>query len=402
MDEFLENKRTETELYIHIPFCMKKCLYCDFPSGAYGSEIRRRYTKALMRELLYQAERMDDCDITTIYIGGGTPTWLEEKYMEKIIRTVYRYFHVRPDAEFTMECNPATAAEKTLTLYRSLGVNRLSIGLQSSDENELKTLGRVHSYSEFLNTFQYARNAGFDNVNVDIMTGIPGQTPVSLKKTLSDVTGLRPEHISCYSLIVEEGTPFYDLYEEDVKKREKGLPTEELPDEDQEYELGKIAQHYLTEHGYGQYEISNYAHMGKACRHNIGYWQRVPYLGVGLGAASLLDNIRYTNTKDIYEYLSKVEAGDFPIYESAEAVSRRGQMEEFMFLGLRMNEGVSRRDFEKTFGVSVDAMYGEVMEKLVSEGLLVYSEGRIRLTELGADLSNYALSFFLFSDDSKA
>lgn len=399
MDETTQEKRTETEIYIHIPFCMKKCLYCDFPSGAYGSDIRRRYTKALLRELLYQAERMDDCDITTVYIGGGTPTWLEEKLMEKVIRAVYKYFHVRPDAEFTMEANPATASEKTLALYHSLGVNRLSIGLQSADETELKTLGRVHTYSEFLNTYEYARNAGFDNINVDLMSGIPGQTPATLKKSLTDVTGLRPEHISCYSLIVEPGTPFYDLYEEDVERREKGLSTEFLPNEDQEYELGKFAQKFLTEHGYGQYEISNYARMGKACRHNIGYWRRVPYLGVGLGAASLLDNIRYTNTKDIYEYLSKVEAGDFPIYENAEAVSRKSQMEEFMFLGLRMTEGVSRRDFEDVFGVSVDAMYGEVMEKLVSEGLLVYSEGRIRLTELGADLSNYALSFFLFSDD---
>ncbi len=399
MEETTENKRTETELYIHIPFCMKKCLYCDFPSGAYGSEIRRRYTKALMRELLYQAERMDDCEIATIYIGGGTPTWLEEKYMEKIIRTVYKYFHVSPDAEVTMECNPATAAEKTLSLYRSLGVNRLSIGLQSSDENELKTLGRVHSYGEFLNTFQYARNAGFDNINVDIMTGIPGQTPATLRKTLSDVTSLRPEHISCYSLIVEEGTPFYDLYEDDVKRREKGEPTVELPNEDQEYELGKIAQRYLAEHGYGQYEISNYARMGKACRHNIGYWKRVPYLGVGLGAASLLDNIRYTNSRDIYEYLSKVEADDFPIYKDAEAISRKGQMEEFMFLGLRMNEGVSRDDFEKTFGVSIDAMYGGVLSKLSADGLLLYSEGRVCLTELGADLSNYALSFFLFDEE---
>ena len=399
MEETTENKRTETELYIHIPFCMKKCLYCDFPSGAYGSEIRRRYTKALMRELLYQAERMDDCEIATIYIGGGTPTWLEEKYMEKIIRTVYKYFHVSPDAEVTMECNPATAAEKTLSLYRSLGVNRLSIGLQSSDENELKTLGRVHSYGEFLNTFQYARNAGFDNINVDIMTGIPGQTPATLRKTLSDVTSLRPEHISCYSLIVEEGTPFYDLYEDDVKRREKGEPTVELPNEDQEYELGIIAQRYLAEHGYGQYEISNYARMGKACRHNIGYWKRVPYLGVGLGAASLLDNIRYTNSRDIYEYLSKVEADDFPIYKDAEAISRKGQMEEFMFLGLRMNEGVSRDDFEKTFGVSIDAMYGGVLSKLSADGLLLYSEGRVCLTELGADLSNYALSFFLFDEE---
>lgn len=386
-------------LYIHIPFCMRKCLYCDFCSGTYGPEIRKDYVKALVNELRYQSERLYDYSVASVYIGGGTPTWLEEKLMDKLIKTVLKFYNVEPGAEITIEMNPATASENQLFSYRTLGVNRLSIGLQSSNDDELQTLGRVHSMKDFLRSFEAARRSGFENINVDIMTGIPGQTPPSIKKTLSDIFLLKPEHISCYSLIIEKGTPFYDMYGEDGEKRKRGEPQEFLPSEDEEYELGKTAQNMIKAAGYSQYEISNYAKLGKSCAHNIGYWKRNPYLGVGISAASLIDEIRYTNTKDINEYIKKGLSGDFPLYDEAEALSKKKRMEEFMFLGLRMTEGILEDDFLKTFGVPVDSVYLLSVESLISEKLLKRAKGRLFLTELGADLSNYALSKFLLDKD---
>lgn len=393
---------TPTELYVHIPFCMKKCAYCDFLSGPYDAQIRKRYTKALIRELVYHARRMDDCEIVTVYVGGGTPTWLETRLMERIMKTISRNFHVASDAEITIECNPKTATQKDMNLYRSMGFNRISIGLQSANPQELEVLGRVHDYETFVRTFDFARQAGFDNISVDLMTGIPGQTPGSLKNTIDKVTLLQPEHISCYALIIEEHTAFWEKYGADDQRRRQGLPTEYLPNEDQEYELYKFAQRYLSEKGYGQYEISNYAKMGHVCRHNIGYWKRVPYLGVGIGAASLLDEIRYTNPAEIYDYMERIEDNHFPIYAEAEAVSRAAAMEEFMFLGLRMTEGVQRREFEETFGISMDAVYGPVISELTGQGLLESAEGFVRLSDRGMDLGNYVMSCFLFDRDASS
>ena len=386
-------------LYIHIPFCMKKCLYCDFCSGVYGPEIRKDYVKALTNELRYQSERLYDYSVASIYIGGGTPTWLEEKLMDRVIKTVFKYYNVEPAAEVTMEMNPATASESQLFSYHTLGVNRLSIGLQSSNEEELRTLGRVHSFKDFLRSFEAARRSGFDNISVDIMTGIPGQNPLSLKKTLSDVFLMKPEHISCYSLIIEEGTPFHDMYGEDDEKRKRGEVQEFLPSEDEEYELGKTAQNMIKAAGFSQYEISNYAKLGKTCLHNVGYWKRTPYLGVGISAASLIDEIRYTNTRDINEYIRKGISSNFPLYNEAEALSEKKRMEEFMFLGLRMTEGILENDFYETFGVLLDSVYMLPVERLLSEKLLKRDRGRLFLTELGADLSNYALSMFLLDKD---
>ena len=386
-------------LYIHIPFCMRKCLYCDFCSGTYGPEIRKDYVKALVNELRYQSERLYDYRVASVYIGGGTPTWLEEKLMDKVIKTVLKFYNVEPDAEITIEMNPATASENQLFSYRTLGVNRLSIGLQSSNDDELRTLGRVHSMKDFLRSFEAGRRSGFENINVDIMTGIPGQNPPSLKKTLSDVFLLKPEHISCYSLIIEKGTPFYDMYGEDDEKRKRGETQQFLPSEDEEYELGKTAQNMIKAAGYAQYEISNYAKLGKSCVHNIAYWKRTPYLGVGISAASLIDEIRYSNTRDINEYIKKGLSGDFPLYDEAEALSKKKRMEEFMFLGLRMTEGILEDDFYNNFGVSLDSVYMLPVERLISEKLLKRQKGRLFLTELGADLSNYALSKFLLDKD---
>ena len=332
------------ELYVHIPFCVQKCKYCDFLSGNYDVKLRERYTYALISEIESYKERFSEETITSIYIGGGTPTFLEVVFMQRIFDAIFQNFHVAEDAEISMECNPGTGSLEAFKIYRHMGVNRLSIGLQSANEDELELLGRIHTFDKFETTYREARLAGFDNINVDIMTGLPFQTWNKLSNTIKKVTYLKPEHISCYSLIIEEGTPFYDTYKEDVERREKDLETEALPDLDTEYDLYKRAQQLLEEKGYHQYEISNYAKEGKECRHNIGYWKRVPYLGVGLGAASLIDEVRYTNVRDISSYIEKCESDESVRVEEIE-LSKKDAMSEYMYLGLRMNQGVVRQEF---------------------------------------------------------
>ena len=277
------------ELYVHIPFCVQKCKYCDFLSGNYDVKLRERYTYALISEIESFKDRFKDETITSVYIGGGTPTYLEVVFMQRILDAIFTNFNISKDAEISMECNPGTGSLEAFKIYRHLGVNRLSIGLQSANDDELELLGRVHDYAKFDQTYREAQLAGFDNINVDLMSGLPFQTWNKLSNTLKKVVKLKPQHISLYSLIIEEGTEFYEKYGEDVKRREKDLDTIALPDLDDEYELLQNAKDYLEEAGYHQYEISNFAKEGKECKHNIGYWKRVPYLGVGLGAASFID-----------------------------------------------------------------------------------------------------------------
>ena len=408
------NKIKEMELYIHIPFCVKKCDYCDFLSFAADENTQYQYVLGLVKELEFYGLKYQDRQISTIYIGGGTPSWLREEYMELIMDTVHKRFHVAKDAEVTIECNPGTITEQKFAVYRKIGINRLSIGLQSAHNEELKILGRVHSYEQFLKTYDMARKNGFDNINIDLMSSLPGQIPEMFLDSLQQVVRLKPEHISAYSLIIEKGTPFYELYRFDAVKQEAGMQTESLPTEEEEYQTTKLTQQYLKSEGYDWYEISNFAKPGKECRHNIGYWKRADYLGVGLGAASLLDNIRYSNTRDIYNYLKETEqiyegmfqnpredgtVDEVPatnLHASAEKVSRNAQMEEFMFLGLRMTKGFYRQEFFDAFGIQIEAVYGDVLTRLQEEELLLKREGRIYLTEKGMDLSNYVLSQFLF------
>ena len=328
--------------------------------------------------------------MTSIYIGGGTPSWLDQELMVRILDTLLSSFCVSQDAEISMECNPGTMTKGKLEAYRLTGLNRLSIGLQSTEDDELKLLGRIHTYEQFLKTYEMARGAGYGNINVDLMSCLPYQTAEKFSKTLSRVIRLKPEHISAYTLMIEKGTPFYEQYKFDAVRQEAGMPTEVLPSEDECYRIYKMTQAMLTEAGYEQYETSNYAKPGFACEHNIGYWTRAEYLGLGLGAASLMGNVRYTNTTDIYKYISGEE-----IIAKEEPVERKAQMEEFMFLGLRMNQGISRQDFQNAFGISVEAVYKDVLEELKGEELLQVANGRIFLTEKGSDLSNYVMAKFL-------
>lgn len=377
------------ELYVHIPFCFKKCAYCDFLSFSCDEKTQLEYADALIREIEFYGPQMKDYFVSTIFVGGGTPTWLDEDKMVEILDTIYTYFNVSADAEITMECNPGTVTMSKLEKYRRAGVNRLSIGLQSADDEELAILGRIHTFEKFVKTYEMARNAGFANINVDLISGIPYQTAEKFLHTLQKVVRLKPNHISAYSLIIEKGTPFYDEYKFDMVLQEAGKPTQVLPTEDEVYRITKLTQQYLANAGYEQYEISNFAQPGFECEHNIGYWTRENYLGMGLGAASLIENVRYSNTSDLHAYIE----GELRVDEIP--VSRKSQMEEFMFLGLRMNCGVTRQQFQDAFGIPVEGIYKDALEHLKTEGLLEINAGRITLTEKGQDLSNYALAQFL-------
>ena len=397
------------ELYIHIPFCMKKCAYCDFLSFPCDEKSQFAYADALIREIEYYGPKMKDYVVSTIFVGGGTPTWLDAEKMLEIFDAIYTYFQVSSEAEITMECNPGTVTLAKLNQYKKIGVNRLSIGLQSANDTELQLLGRIHTFETFVKTFEMARNAGFKNINVDLMSGIPYQTAEKFLHTLQKVVRLKPEHISVYSLIVEKGTPFYETYQSDLELQEAGKPTQILPTEDEVYRIIKLTQQYLAKTGYEQYEISNFAQPGFECTHNIGYWTRENYLGLGLGAASLVDNVRYTNISELDTYIEKTKqiqlfsfepsTGDVTVgtnlHAEAFAVSRKAQMEEFMFLGLRMNQGVTRQQFQDAFGIPIEGIYKDALEHLKAEGLLEIRAGQIALTEKGQDLSNYALAQFL-------
>lgn len=380
------------ELYIHIPFCVKKCDYCDFLSFAADEQTQKSYVAALQKELAFYGAKYKDHRITTIFIGGGTPSWLKEDYMQAIMETVYHYFSVEQDAEITIECNPGTITEHKFEVYRRIGINRLSIGLQSVHNEELKILGRIHTFEQFLKTYDMARKHGFSNINIDLMSSLPGQTPEIFCDSLYQVLKLKPEHISVYSLIIEKGTPFYELYRFDAVRQAAGMQTESLPTEEEEYQTTKMTQHILKEAGYHWYEISNFAKPGYECRHNIGYWKRVDYLGVGLGASSLIDNVRYSNTRDLYTYLS-VPADS--LHETAAQITRNEQMEEFMFLGLRMRDGFYRDEFTQAFGIPIEAVYGDALNHLQQEELLLKREGRIYLTDKGMDLNNYVVAQFM-------
>ena len=434
----------DLSLYIHIPFCVKKCNYCDFLSAACTEETRQEYVEALCIEITQRAPKFRDKKVDTIFFGGGTPSILSVKQFEKIMTTIRKEFHVLKEAEISLELNPGTANWDKLQAYYKHGVNRLSIGLQSADNEELKVLGRIHNWETFLQTWKLVRKTGFSNVNIDLMSALPGQTLESYENTLRKVLELKPEHISAYSLIIEEGTKFYQWYEQ-----EEGLQTDgdndaksiteemsevnlesqyaefrkkKLPDEITDRRMYELTKKMLEEQGYYRYEISNYALKGYECRHNIGYWKRKEYLGLGLGASSLIANIRSNNISDLEQYRMisqkankiRTERGteeqfyelkdekviqqcDMDWVENQEILSVKEQMEEFMFLGLRMMEGVCDSDFEAQFVKSLQEVYGKQITKMINQGLLKFyeKENRYALTLKGIDVSNQVFVEFI-------
>lgn len=376
MHENSEEKK-ELEIYIHIPFCVQKCAYCDFLSAPADEAVRERYIDALKEEIRQQKSFGSEYKVISIFIGGGTPSILEGAQIAEILKEIRNYFAVEADAEITIECNPGTLSEDKLSCYKKSGINRLSLGLQSADNQELKLLGRIHTYEKFLESFSLARKVGFGNLNVDLMSALPGQTKESWQETLHQVIALNPEHISAYSLIIEEGTPFYERY------KPGGQEEYLLPDEDLERQMYYDTRDILRAAGYERYEISNYAKPGFECRHNLGYWERREYLGLGLGASSLIKGVRYQNHRKLSAYLK----GDY-IHEEVQKLTRREEQEETMFLGLRKAEGILLTE-------ELLEVYKETLQRLQQKGLLLWEGGRVRLTDLGIDVSNYALAEFL-------
>lgn len=412
-------KKTPLSIYIHIPFCKKKCLYCDFLSAPACGQERESYVKALLREISFMAENASEYEVISVFFGGGTPSLLNKSQIERIMSAIRKGYCLRADAEITVECNPATADYDKLAFFKACGINRLSIGLQSASDKELKELGRIHNYKQFLATFESARKAGFTNINVDIMSALPGQTCESYEDTLQKVIALNPEHISAYSLIVEEGTPFYERYGEDLSAEASVISEVKevvqsmncapmypaLPDEDTERKMYHSTKTILENAGYFRYEISNYAKKGFECRHNLTYWTGVSYLGFGIGAASYFEGYRFKNSSDIQTYQAyfvdrgseskRVDDIFHGLHEEIQLLTSEEKMEEYMFLGLRLKRGVSVPGFEQCFGKTMDEIYGDVIDKLTRQQLLLRSKNRIYLSQRGTDVANYVMAEFM-------
>lgn len=389
-------------IYIHIPFCVRKCLYCDFLSAPASGEEMERYVTALTREIKEESRNYTDDIVKSVFLGGGTPSLLPAESIVRILNTVYDCFNLDEACEISMEVNPGTVTPDKLSSWQRGGVNRLSIGLQSTVDSELKALGRIHTSKDFFDTYELAIKTGFNNINIDLMSAIPGQTLETYLDTLKRVTSMQPmpTHISSYSLMIEEGTPFYE-----------NPPV--LPDEDCEREMYKITGDFLTNLGYHQYEISNYALPGYECIHNKRYWERGNYVGFGIGAASMVDNERFQNTNDIIRYFNfylqeeSTQKKKAPptkneeIKEARQKLSRQEQMAEYMFLGLRVIKGVSSREFYHIFGVTINQAYPGIVEDFCQKGLLERTKDpetgdiRIALTRRGIDVSNIVMAQFL-------
>ena len=372
------------ELYLHMPFCVRKCAYCDFLSFPTDQETQNLYTRRLREDIDAMGKKYGDIPVDTIFIGGGTPSVPDSALIVGIMEHVRKACHVAEGAEISMEANPGTVTREKLTDYRWAGINRLSFGLQSANDRELKLLGRIHTWAEFLESFHLARECGFTNINIDLMSALPGQTRESWKDTLKRVTDLNPEHISAYSLIIEDGTPFGEKY-----GSEEGRKL--LPDEDSEREMYHETKRFLRDCGYERYEISNYAKPGRACRHNIGYWTGLPYLGLGLGASSYMDGCRFAVNSDMKQYLEEKPG----MFTDVEKLTKKDMEEEFFYVGLRMTAGVSLPEFERRFGVSAKDVYPGLMETFVEEKAAVFQGDRFVLTDYGLDVSNYIMAQFL-------
>ena len=370
----------ELGLYIHIPFCKQKCSYCDFISYSNKNNLVEKYIDALKQEIKEKAKKLNEYEITTIYIGGGTPSYIESKYIVEVLETIKQNYKISKNAEITIEVNPGTATEEKLQEYIKTGINRISLGLQSCNDILLNLIGRIHSYEEFLNTYKIARKVGFKNINVDLMIGLPNQNLEDVKDSLEKIIGLNPEHISIYSLIVEEETPI----ERKIEKGEIKLPNEEL--ERKEYWKVKKT---LEKFGYKHYEISNFAKQGHESKHNVNCWEQKEYIGFGLAAHSYINKKRFSNVEKIEEYIEKKE----PIIHEIQDIEN--QKKEYMLLGLRKINGIKISDFKNKFGCNPIMEFKDELNKLVEKGLLEIDLDEIRLTKKGIDLANIVWEKFI-------
>lgn len=392
------NRGGPVSLYLHFPFCERKCRYCDFLSGPAGEETREEYVDLLCREIELRAGEItapseSAAAVDSIFIGGGTPSLMTPVQAARVMDTIRSRYQVLSDAEISMEINPGTVDPLKLLGFKAAGIGRLSIGVQSFDDSELRLLGRIHTAAEARETFHAAREAGFDNINLDLMSALPGQNIETWSNTLKEAVSLGPEHISAYSLIIEEGTPLASLLDSGE------LP--DLPSEEEDRRMYHFTKQFLASEGYRRYEISNYAKAGYECRHNCGYWTGHEYLGLGLGASSCLGGERFRNPDKMNDYRKAVN--DTNEYDPVNAMRRERQtltredrMEEFMFLGLRMTEGVSEKEFEKRFGVKMEDIYGGVLHRHLEQNVIRRTpDRRIALTEYGLDVASYVMADYL-------
>ena len=386
-------------VYVHIPFCVRKCAYCDFLSYEGMFDKQGPYIGALNREIDTISEKYGidfdkEYEISSIYFGGGTPTSIKPEYVCDLLKKIISRFNVDKDIEITLEANPGTVDFESLKKYREAGFNRLSLGMQSADNAELRYLGRIHTYEEFKDCYEVARESGFTNVNVDIMTALPYQNSDTLQKTLDSLRDLSvmPEHVSAYSLIVEPGTEFYKKFGEmDENGYYTGSEGYALPVGNQERALYYQARNFLKNNGYVQYEISNFAMPSYESVHNSSYWTRQDYIGIGLNASSFVNSIRYRNTADLDKYIE-----DETLIDEKIMIDEKSAIEEFMFLGLRRMVGVNADEFERVFKRRIRNAYGEQLDDLVFSGLMVEEDGNFKLTDRGIDYGNYCFSRFLF------
>ena len=378
-------------IYVHIPFCAKKCNYCDFYSLASSEDEKKAYVEALKREIREAAKDVnDEYRVYTIFLGGGTPSIIKAEYIKEILDEIRSGFKLYEDGffpEITIECNPKTVDMEKLLVYKEAGINRISLGLQSTDDDELRLLGRIHTYEDFLDSYAMVRKSGFTNVNIDLMSAIPKQKISTYERSLDELIKLNPEHISSYSLIIEEGTNFYQKYSENAPL------VRDLPSEDEDRAMYELTSFRLAEAGYKRYEISNYAKKGYHSRHNTSYWERIPYLGFGVGASSLFENERHDNVGNLKEYIKN--AGISDIRRNITKLSLRDEMSEFMFLGLRLTDGVSKTNFSQNFTFTVEEIFDDIIKKHINNKLLIDNGEFLMLSARGLDISNYVLSDFL-------
>ena len=375
-------KQNQLMIYVHIPFCVRKCRYCDFLSFPGSQETQQVYIQALQREIKERAGEGAGCKVSSVFFGGGTPSVLPGESIIRIMETIRECYQLSPEAEITLEVNPGTLSPEKTRMWKEAGINRISMGVQSMDDALLAVLGRIHRADTVEKSVSLIREAGFTRYSFDLMMGLPGQSLAQWMNTLERVMEFEPEHLSCYSLIVEEGTEFGDLYDQGQLN---------LPPEETERAMYHETLRFLKEQGLFQYEISNFAKPGAHSRHNVGYWERTPYLGFGLGAASLTTgNVRFHDQTSLSAYLA-----DPSVREDEERLSKEDQMSEFMFLGLRKTEGIRIGDFSRQFDLRPEEVFGEAIQRHLKDGLLCQENDRLFLSEKGMDLANQVFVDFV-------